>query len=395
MTKNTNSAIKPATTTSPKRRKLDKHKSLENNNNKSSDSDDSTESKSEKIQKLLEPYSKEQLIDFLCDASLKDSTLLEKIRSIADQDVSHRKIFVHGIGWDTTQETFKAIFEPFGEIEECRLVVDKVTGRAKGYGFVLYKFRVDAVKALKEPQKKINNRFVACQLASIGPGMVQKEGDSTGRKIYVSNVGVEIDAEKLKVMFAEFGEIEMGPLGFDVHTGKSRGFALFLYKTVEGAKKALEQPYKMFEGHQLHCQLASKSSNNNQQQTQLPQSVQPSALAAAQNLAMFTQHPSLNPLYNGFLMNQNPGFLAGNVNPMFLGGFHPSQIGGSSVENSIGLGGYGSQGLLGAGGRSSLNPLQGMQPYESSQQQYLGQSSSSSRTQPLGGSFTGYPTYMW
>lgn len=60
-------------------------------------------------------------------------------------------------------------------------------------------------------------------------------------------------------MFAKFGEIEMGPMGFDVNTGKSRGFALFLYKTQERANNALEEPNKVFEGHQLHCQYASKS----------------------------------------------------------------------------------------------------------------------------------------
>ncbi|KAK9280255.1 hypothetical protein L1049_013943 [Liquidambar formosana] len=52
------------------------------------------------------------------------------------------------------------------------------------------------------------------------------------------------------------GRIEDGPLGLDKHTGKPKGFALFVYKSIESAKKALEEPHKNFEGHTLHCQKA-------------------------------------------------------------------------------------------------------------------------------------------
>lgn len=49
------------------------------------------------------------------------------------------------------------------------MVTDRVTGKAKGFGFVLFKFRKGAMKSLKDPKKKINNRIVSCQLASTGP----------------------------------------------------------------------------------------------------------------------------------------------------------------------------------------------------------------------------------
>lgn len=71
----------------------------------------------------------------------------------------------------------------------------------------------------------------------------------------------DIDAGKLRAFFAQFGEIEEGPLGFDRATGKPKGFALFVYKTLEGARKALEEPSKNFEGHMLVCQRASDNSN--------------------------------------------------------------------------------------------------------------------------------------
>ncbi|KAJ6304371.1 hypothetical protein OIU77_018103 [Salix suchowensis] len=226
----------------------------------------------EPVEKLLEPFGKDQLISLLREAADAHLDVAEKIRQVADQDPVHRKIFVHGLGWDTNAEALTSAFKPYGEIEDCKAVCDKVSGKSKGYGFILFKRRSGARKALKEPQKKIGNRMTACQLASIGP-VPQSSGVQAGpaavvaqaqqpvseytlRKIYVSNVAADLDPQKLFSFFSEFGEIEEGPLGLDKATGKPKGFCLFVFKSAEGARKALEEPHKSFEGHMLHCQKA-------------------------------------------------------------------------------------------------------------------------------------------
>ncbi|XP_010943670.1 UBP1-associated protein 2B [Elaeis guineensis] len=210
------------------------------------------------IQKLLEPFPKDQLIEILRDAAVKHPDVLEEVHRIADIDPAHRKIFVHGLGWDTKAETLIAAFRQYGEIEDCNAVIDKATGKSKGYGFILFKHRSGAWRALKQPQKKIGNRMTACQLASTGPvpPPAPPVSEYTQRKIFVSNVGAELDPQRLLQFFAKFGEIEEGPLGLDKVTGKPKGFCLFVYKTIESAKKALEEPHKNFEGHILHCQKA-------------------------------------------------------------------------------------------------------------------------------------------
>ncbi|XP_043721604.1 UBP1-associated protein 2B-like [Telopea speciosissima] len=222
--------------------------------------------------KLLEPFNKEQLIDLLRMAAANDPKILEEIHRIADRDPAHRKLFIHGLGWETTSEKLSEFFSQYGELEDCNVVVDKVTGKSKGYGFLLFKHRQSAQKALKEPQKKIESRMTACQLASAGPVNMSHSNsvshtqqtqhpsqDTLPRKIYVGNVHSDIPADQLHAFFSKYGEIEEGPLGFDKLTGKSKGFALFIYKTVEGARKALEEPNKSFDGHQLYCQKATDS----------------------------------------------------------------------------------------------------------------------------------------
>ncbi|KAJ3697047.1 hypothetical protein LUZ61_000752 [Rhynchospora tenuis] len=278
---------------------------------------------------LLEPYQKDQLVSFLVDAIVSDPSLLPRVYEAADSDVQHRKLFVHGFGWEATKEDMLTAFSIYGEVEDCNMVSDRSTGRSKGYGFITFRTRKAASLALKEPHKRIGNRMTTCQLAAVGPvpsgSSASNNPDTLARKIYVSNVHADTQPDKLRALFEKFGEIELGPIGFDLQTGKSRGFALFVYKTVEGAKKALEEPYKMFGGRLLHCELATSS--NNKKKTQQVSSVAPpavaaptmapamaasqiAAMAAAQNMALYSQNP-----YAAFL-GQNPLLAAATFNPL-------------------------------------------------------------------------------
>ncbi|XP_031100404.1 UBP1-associated protein 2B-like [Ipomoea triloba] len=217
----------------------------------------------EPLEKVLEPFSKEQLKVIVQEAVNKHPDFIKNVTAWADKDPSHRKIFVHGLGWDATAETLTNVFANYGEIEDCKAVTDKVSGKSKGYAFILFKHRSGAKKALKQPQKKIGNRMASCQLASSGPGPgpapppnTPPVSDYTQRKIFVSNVSADFDPQKLLAFFSKYGEIEEGPLGLDKISGKPKGFCLFVYKTVESAKKALEEPNKIFEGQELNCSKA-------------------------------------------------------------------------------------------------------------------------------------------
>ncbi|KAL0371006.1 UNVERIFIED_CONTAM: UBP1-associated protein 2A [Sesamum angustifolium] len=221
----------------------------------------------EPLEKLLEPFSKDQLTLLIKEAVSKHPDILENVHKLADADPAHCKIFVHGLGWEANSETITSVFGKYGEIEDCKVVRDKNSGKSKGYGFILFKHRDGARRALKQPQKMIEGRMTSCQLASAGPVQTPAPAavatvsappvsEYTQRKIYVSNVSAELDPKKLLEFFSKFGEIEEGPLGLDKQTGKPRGFCLFVYKSLESAKKALEEPHKNFEGQILHCQKA-------------------------------------------------------------------------------------------------------------------------------------------
>ncbi|PRQ31071.1 putative nucleotide-binding alpha-beta plait domain-containing protein [Rosa chinensis] len=215
----------------------------------------------EDARKIIERFTPDQLIDVLLDAISRHSDVLDAVRLIADPDTAQRKLFIRGLGWDTTTEGLRSLFSAYGELEEAIVILDKNTGKSKGYGFVTFKHVDAAYLALKEPSKKIDGRMTVTQLAAAG-----NQGSTTAsvnpvdvslRKIYVANVPYEMAADKLLAHFAQYGEVEEGPLGFDKQTGKCKGYALFVYKSPEGAQKALVDPIKNIEGRQLNCKFAS------------------------------------------------------------------------------------------------------------------------------------------
>ncbi len=45
-------------------------------------------------------------------------------------------IFATRLNYDTQEETLRNRFEEYGEVESVRVIMDRMSGRSKGYGFV-------------------------------------------------------------------------------------------------------------------------------------------------------------------------------------------------------------------------------------------------------------------
>ena len=63
---------------------------------------------------------------------------------------------------------FSQAFEEYGEIEEGVVIMDKASGKSRGFGFVTFKHMDSAQRALKDPSKTIDVRISFVYLVMIG-----------------------------------------------------------------------------------------------------------------------------------------------------------------------------------------------------------------------------------
>ncbi|KAL2480555.1 UBP1-associated protein 2C [Abeliophyllum distichum] len=228
----------------------------------------------EELRSLLDPLAKPQLVDLLSKLGFQYPSIAEEIKSVASADPALRKLFVRGLAWNTTSETLCAAFQEHGEIEEGAVIFDKATGKSRGYGFITYKDMESAQRALRAPGKMIDGRMAVCNLASEGFTGPSTATDQAQRKLYIGGLSPETTSEMLLSFFGRHGDIEEGSVAYDKETNKSRGFGFVTYKTVEAAKKALEDPQKMFGGRNITVKLADNYKGK-VMQSQLPAAVVP------------------------------------------------------------------------------------------------------------------------
>lgn len=61
-----------------------------------------------------------------------------------------KKLFAGGLSWTTNDDSLRRAFEVFGEVLEAKVIVDRETGRSRGFGFVTFAQVEDADRAMAE-----------------------------------------------------------------------------------------------------------------------------------------------------------------------------------------------------------------------------------------------------
>ncbi len=63
-------------------------------------------------------------------------------------------IYVGNLLFDVSESDLREAFEQFGEITEVRLIMDKFSGKSKGFGFIEMPSKDEAEKAIEEMNGK-------------------------------------------------------------------------------------------------------------------------------------------------------------------------------------------------------------------------------------------------
>lgn len=90
-----------------------------------------------------------------------------------------KKLYVGGLPYSTSDDELKAYFEAAGAVASATVIMDKMSGRSKGFGFVEMENDADADKAISEFDGKEfgGRRLTVNEARPIEP---RKSGGSAG-----------------------------------------------------------------------------------------------------------------------------------------------------------------------------------------------------------------------
>ncbi|XP_061354920.1 glycine-rich RNA-binding protein RZ1A-like [Gastrolobium bilobum] len=93
-------------------------------------------------------------------------------------DVEEYCCFIGGLAWSTSDRKLKDTFEKFGKLVEAKVVVDKFSGRSRGFGFVTFdekKAMEDAIDAMNGMD--LDGRTITVDKAQPQQGSTRDDGD--------------------------------------------------------------------------------------------------------------------------------------------------------------------------------------------------------------------------
>ncbi|KAG6685881.1 hypothetical protein I3843_12G134500 [Carya illinoinensis] len=175
------------------------------------------------------------------------------------------KLFIGGISWDTDEEHLKDYFSKYGEVVEAVIMRDRATGRARGFGFVVFadpavaesvimdKHMIDgrtveAKKAVPKDDQHILNRNTASFLGSPGPGRT--------KKIFVGGLASTVTESDFKRYFDQFGAITDVVVMYDHNTQRPRGFGFITYDSEDAVDRVLHKQFHELNGKMVEVKRA-------------------------------------------------------------------------------------------------------------------------------------------
>jgi len=82
------------------------------------------------------------------------------------------KLLIRNLARTTSEEDLRALFEVYGKVQSCTLVLDKKSGRSKGFGFVEMPSPGESKAAMKNLNgKDVDGNMIRVKKAQPNPGM--------------------------------------------------------------------------------------------------------------------------------------------------------------------------------------------------------------------------------
>jgi RNA recognition motif-containing protein len=149
-----------------------------------------------------------------------------------------KKLYVGNLADHTTPQDLSGLFAQVGHVVSVRLIMDRDTGRSKGFGFVEMESE-GAARAITE----LHHTTLHGRPLSITEARPQSslEGRLPPSRLFVNNLPYETTAAELKDFFSSVGPVSFLSLPVERESGKPRGFAFVEFAEPAHAQEAIRR----------------------------------------------------------------------------------------------------------------------------------------------------------
>ncbi|OIW13851.1 hypothetical protein TanjilG_31740 [Lupinus angustifolius] len=225
-------------------------------------------------------------------------------------EMDSSKLFIGGISWDTNEDRLRQYFQNFGDVVEAMIMKDRTTGRARGFGFIVFADpsvaervvlekhvidgrTVEAKKAVPRDDQNLLNRTNNSSHGSPGPTPTRS------KKIFVGGLASTITESDFKKYFDQFGTITDVVVMYDHSTQRPRGFGFITFSSEDGVEKVLQKTF-----HELHGKMVEVK-------RAVPKEFSPGPSRA--QLGGYNYGPSrVSSFANCLVQGYNPSLVGGN-----------------------------------------------------------------------------------
>ncbi|CAG8479337.1 3720_t:CDS:10 [Ambispora leptoticha] len=151
-----------------------------------------------------------------------DGKIIDPKRAIPrEEQEKTEKIFVGGIAPEVTEEEFKEYFMQFGNVIDATLMVDRETGRPRGFGFITFDSSEPVEKAMARDDLEIQNKPVEVKRAM--PKHKSQRMQLYNQPSFSGSSGPQASAAALSVMPPSAGSTSRYGQSYGAAAGKDGG----------------------------------------------------------------------------------------------------------------------------------------------------------------------------
>jgi RNA recognition motif-containing protein len=93
------------------------------------------------------------------------SSILKMVTAKNERKEFLMNIYIGNLSYKLTEDNLRAMFVEFGEVESAKIIMDRFTGRSRGFGFIEMPNNSEADQAIKA----LNGKFIEGQNIKVNP----------------------------------------------------------------------------------------------------------------------------------------------------------------------------------------------------------------------------------